>query len=593
MITTTELRDKYLAFFGSYRHAHIAPSSLLPENDPSALFISAGMAPLVPFLLGAAHPQGRRLTNIQRCLRTGDIDEVGDAWHLTFFEMLGNWSLGDYGKVESINYSWEFLTSPSWLGIDSARLAVSVFAGDRDAPRDEISASVWRSLGVPQERVHFLPKAQNWWGPVGTTGPCGPDTEIFFDTGLSQSAHSTPECGPACTCGRWVEIWNNVFMEYERKANGSLVRLGQPNVDTGMGLERTVAVLNGYTSVFETDLLASLVAQVVRVAPGSSVRTQRITADHLRAATFLALDGVLPSNKDQGYVLRRLLRKVMSGHTALRSPENLTTLVAQVVRTSSGAYPKLLTEESRISALVSAECEKFNRTFQKGYTRIQALLARGGSAASSGAQQINGQEAFDLYQTYGFPLDATVEIAQAAGVAVDRNAFAKNMQEHQRLSRAGAAEKFAGGLADHSQATVRLHTATHMLQAALRAVLGEHVLQKGSNITAQRLRFDFSHPSALAPAQLEEVQNLVNAKIQEDLPVVREVVTYQDGLARGAIGVLEARPDERVSIYGIPGFSLEFCGGPHVEQTREVGIFTITKQEAVAAGVRRIKAILR
>jgi len=583
MISTLELREKYLNFFEGKGHAVIPSAPLVPEGDPTALFISAGMHPLVPYLLGEAHPKGKRLVNYQRCFRTTDIDEVGDPWHLTFFEMLGNWSLGDYWKQDSIKYSWEFLVDKKWLGLNPNKLAVSVFAGDDDAPRDLESSEAWRSRGVPKEKIYYLPKDNNWWGPVGPTGPCGPDTEIFYDTGVSFSEHSVPGCGPACSCGRWVEIWNNVFMEYEKHPDGTFTKLHQQNVDTGMGLERTTAVLNGFESNFEIDTIKPLVAEIKVKVPELDERGTRIAADHIRAATMIIMDGVEPSNKDRGYLLRRLLRKVMSQHPQLREAEVLSDVVGEVGSIFKNIYPKAESDQARIKAVVNAELEKFNLTFIRGERHFRALAEKG---------TITGKESFDLYSSFGFPIDATKELARTSGATVDLEEFEQEFKKHQEVSRAGSDQKFKGGLADQSEATTKLHTATHMLQAALRITLGEHVLQKGSNITPERLRFDFSHPDKLTPDQLQAVEDLVNEKIKEDLPVEKEVVDYAEGVKRGAIGVLEGKPGDQVSIYSIPEFSLEFCGGPHVTHTGALGHFKVIREEAVSAGVRRIKAVV-
>lgn len=582
-MTTKELREKYLKFFEGKGHAVIPSASLVPENDPTALFTSAGMHPLVSYLLGEPHPKGKRLVNYQRCFRTTDIDEVGDPWHLTFFEMLGNWSLGDYWKEESIKYSWEFLVDKKWLGLDPNKIAVTVFAGDEDAPKDLASFEAWKQRGIPESRIYFLPKENNWWGPVGPTGPTGPDTEIFYDSGKSYGEHTVSGCGPACACGRWVEVWNNVFMEYEKHPDGSYSKLNQQNVDTGMGLERTVAVLNGFDSNFEVDTVKPLISAVKTKLPGLDERGQRIAADHLRAAVLIIMDGVAPSNKDRGYLLRRLLRKVMSQSPLLREKSVLIDLVGEVVTVFKEIYPKVSVEKERIAGIVSAEAEKFNQTFLRGERHFRSLAEKG---------EITGREAFDLYSSFGFPIDATKELARSAGAKVDLVGFEKEFARHQEISRAGAEQKFKGGLADQSVESTKLHTATHMLQSALRAVLGEHVLQKGSNITPERLRFDFSHPDKVTSDQITAVEDMVNEKIKEDLPVVKEVVPYEEGIKRGAIGVLEGKPGDHVSIYSIPGFSLEFCGGPHVTHTGELGKFKISKEEAVSAGVRRIKAVL-
>lgn len=583
MFTTKELRSKYIKFFEGKGHQFIPSASLVPENDPTALFVSAGMHPLVPYLLGEPHPKGKRLVNYQRCFRTTDIDEVGDPWHLTFFEMLGNWSLGDYWKEESIRYSWEFLTSKAWLGLNPNKLAVSVFAGDSDAPKDMVSFEAWKQRGLPESRIYFLPKANNWWGPVGPTGPCGPDTEIFYDTGKSWGEHSVSGCGPACLCGRWVEIWNNVFMEYEKHPDGSFTKLTQQNVDTGMGLERTTAVLNGYESNFEIDTIHPLISEVKLKVPDLDDRGQRIAADHLRAAAFIIMDGVEPGNKDRSYMLRRLLRRVMSQSPKLREKEVLADLTREVAEIFKDTYPKIQGEKDRITTVIQTEAGKFNQTFSRGEERFHLLAGKG---------KISGKEAFDLYSSYGFPIDATKELARKSLAEVDMIGFEEEFKRHQEVSRSGAGQKFKGGLSDSSASSTKLHTATHMLQAALRKVLGEHVLQKGSNITPERLRFDFSHPDKMTPDQITAAEDLVNAKIKEDLPVTKEVVSYEEGVKRGAIGVLDGKPGDEVSIYSIPGFSLEFCGGPHASRTGELGKFKIIKEEAVSAGVRRIKAVV-
>lgn len=584
MITTQELRGKYIKFFEGKGHQLIPSAPLVPENDPTALFISAGMHPLVPYLLGEPHPKGKNLVNYQRCFRTTDIDEVGDPWHLTFFEMLGNWSLGGYWKQESITYSWEFLTSKAWLGLSPSKIAVSVFAGDNDAPKDMVSFEAWKQRGVPESRIFFLPKENNWWGPIGSTGPCGPDTEIFYDTGKSWTKHSVSGCGPACLCGRWVEIWNNVFMEYEKHPDGTYTKLAQQNVDTGMGLERTTAVLNGYQSNFEVDSLLPLLKAIQKIVPDLDERGQRVAVDHLRAATLIIMDGVEPSNKDRGYMLRRLLRRVMSQSPQLRDGAVLSKLVGEVVQIFKDVYPQVVADQDRITQVILTEAGKFNQTFSRGEELFRSLAAKG---------HLTGKEAFDLYSSFGFPIDATKELARQAGATIDLESFENQFQSHREISRAGSQQKFQGGLSDQSEASTRLHTATHMLQSALRIVLGEHVLQKGSNITPERLRFDFSHPDKMTPDQLTAAEDLVNQKIKEDLPVEKEVVSYEEGVRRGAIGVLDGKPGDQVSIYSIPGFSLEFCGGPHVTRTGELGSFKILKEEAVSSGVRRIKAVVK
>jgi len=582
MITTNELRDKYLQFFQQKGHAVVPGASLVPENDATVLFTTAGMQQFVPYFLGEPHPQGKRLVDYQRVLRTNDIEEVGDNRHLTFFEMLGNWSLGEYWKEDSIKLSWEFLTDPQWLGLDPSKLSVTVFAGNDSAPSDNESAEVWRSIGLPDEKIYFL--EDNWWpSDTSTVGPCGPDTEIFYDTGHSQGEHTVPGCGPACDCGRWIEIWNNVFIEFERHPDGSLTKLSQQSVDTGMSLERISAVLSGYDNVFEIDILAPLLAEVGQHVPELDLRQRRITTDHLRAVTFMAMDGVVPSNKDRGYIMRRLLRRVMTLSPKLRQGQVLQALVDEVIKNYEIIYPALRLRETTIYEVVLAEKDKFQATYSRGEKRFEEFAERG---------PLSGRDAFDLYASFGFPIDATIELAKKVGVEVDLAGFDEEFKKHQEISRAGSEQKFKGGLADHSDSVVQLHTATHLLQAALREVLGTHVAQKGSNITPERLRFDFSHPAAPTKDQLTMVEDLVNEKILEDLSVQKETITFAEGQKRGAIGVLQAQPSDQVTLYTIPGFSLEFCGGPHVTHTGQLGHFKITKEEAVSSGVRRIKAIL-
>ena len=583
MLTTNELRDKYLEFFKSKDHQVIPSAPLVPENDPTVLFTTAGMHPLIPYLLGSPHPAGKMLVDYQRCLRTVDIAEVGDSWHLTFFEMLGNWSLGSYWKEESIRYSWEFLVDKKWLGLSLSKLAVTCFAGDEETPRDLESAEFWRQRGLPKDRIYFFGRADNWWGPAGETGPCGPDTEIFYDTEKSTGPHSKVGCGPLCKCGRWVEVWNNVFMEYEKHADGSYGKLAQRNVDTGMGLERTVAILNGKNSVYETELFAPLLEEISIRVPELDERGSRIVADHVRAVCFMAMDGVTPSNKERGYIMRRLLRRLMSLSAKLRQGSVLQALIDDVIKEYEIVYPNLRANETTIYEVILAEKDRFLETYNRGEKRFLELSEKG---------SLSGREAFDLYASFGFPLDATKELALKAGVVVDFSEFDKEFKKHQDISRMGADHKFKGGLADHSAATTKLHTATHLLQGALRAVLGEHILQKGSNITAERLRFDFNHPDKITPDQLTAVSDMVNEKIKEDLPIEKETLEWTVGRQRGAIGVFNGKSGDMVTIYTIPGFSIEFCGGPHVTHTGELGHFKIIKEEAVSAGVRRIKAVL-
>jgi alanyl-tRNA synthetase len=589
-MTAKELRKAYIDFFVSKGHSKIGSAPLVPENDPTVLFTTAGMHPLVPFLLGEKHPSGTRLVNCQKCIRTGDIDEVGDTTHLTFFEMLGNWSLGDYFKEEAIRFSHEFLTSV--LEIPVAKIWVSCFAGDDDAPRDDEAADVWRALGIPDERIVFLGKKHNWWGPAGQTGPCGPDTEMFIELDQPDCG---PDCGLTCNCGKYVEIWNDVFMQYNKTPEGRYVPLEQKNVDTGMGVERVAAILQGYKSCYETELFAGIFAKITELTGIESPiteRSARIVAEHIRAATFLIADGVSPGNVDQGYVLRRLIRRAIREARKLGRTEPFTAeLAAVVVRDYSDVYPELETQAETIAAEFAQEEEQFAGTLERGTREFNKLV----DAIPEHVQRkvISGRKAFFLYETYGFPLELTVEMARERGFEVDEDGFRNAYEKHQAQSRAGAEKKFKGGLADQSEKTTALHTATHLLQAALRQVLGDHVKQAGSNINADRLRFDFTHPEKVTREQLDEVEAIVNDVIQRELPISNEEMTVEQARENGAIGLFEDRYGERVKVYRIGDFSAEICGGPHAGNTRELGQFKIKKEESSSRGVRRIKAVLK
>jgi alanyl-tRNA synthetase len=580
-MTSDQIKESFLKFFEKHGHAIIEGASLVPENDPTVLFTTAGMHPLVPYLLGEPHPMGRRLANVQRCVRTDDIDEVGDTSHLTFFEMLGNWSLGDYFKEEAIRLSYEYLTE--WLHLDPNRLWVSVFAGDEDAPRDEEAASIWRSLGIPQERICYFGKKQNWWGPAGQTGPCGPDTEMFIDTGKPPCS---PSCDPSCSCGKYIELWNDVFMEYNKTAAGTYEPLKQRNVDTGFGLERGAMLLQGKDSVFETDLFQPIMEAISRFAKGDDIVSHRIVADHLRAVTFLIADGVPPSNVERGYVVRRLIRRAIRHGRRLGITQPFVASVAEaVIGRYKGDYPHLERERDRILEELRGEEAKFGRTLERGLREFERVVAE-----SDG--RISGEDAFHLYDTFGFPIELTIELAAEKGLLVDREGYEEHFRRHQELSRAGAEQKFKGGLADYSEETTKLHTATHLLHQALRDVLGPHVQQKGSNITPERLRFDFSHPQKMTPEEIAAVERIVNEKIQANLPVTMEITTVEDAKARGALALFTDRYGEQVKLYKIGDYSLEVCGGPHVEYTGQLGRFRIVKEEASGAGVRRIRAVL-
>ena len=591
-LTSAELRRMYLDFFKSKGHAIIPSASLIPENDPTVLFTTAGMHPLVPYLLGEKHPEGKRLANVQKCVRTGDIDEVGDASHCTFFEMLGNWSLGDYFKEEAIAYSFEFLTSPKWLGIEKDRLYFTCFAGDEDAPKDTESAQYWMSHGVDESHIFFLGKKHNWWGPAGMTGPCGPDTEMFIDTGRPACG---PDCSPACSCGKYLEIWNDVFMQYNKTADGKFEPLAQKNVDTGMGLDRTICILQGKESVYDTDVFTGVLARIAELSgkgygdDPDTTRAFRIIADHVRCATFILGDekGVTPSNVDQGYVLRRLIRRAVRYALRLGIPEQSLQHVAKVVIGQyCEVYPELKRNESRIITELNLEEERFSRTIRQGLREFEKLQSR------LTGKIIDGASAFRLYDTFGFPIEFTLELAHENGLEVDTRGFEEAFKKHQEVSGAGAEQRFKGGLADTTEATARLHTATHLLHAALRKVLGDEVAQRGSNITAERLRFDFSFPRKMEEHEIREVERLVNEAIEAGVIVVCEEMSVEEAKEQGAIGLFESKYGNVVKVYSVPGYSKEICGGPHASNTAELGRFEIQKEQSSSAGVRRIKAVL-
>ena len=587
----SEIRRRYIEFFKNRNHAEIKSAPLIPENDPTCLFTTAGMHPLVPYLLGAKHPSGTRLTDYQKCIRTGDIDEVGDPVHLTFFEMLGNWSLGDYFKKEMIGFSFEFLTEKENLNIPADMLAVTVFAGDEDCPFDEEAYNEWRSHGIPAARIAKLGKKDNWWGPAGTTGPCGPDTEMFYWTG-PLPAPETFDPGDK----RWVEIWNDVFMQYNKTADGKFEPLAQKNVDTGMGLERVTAILQGKASCYETEIFAPIFAKLDEIrgidAP-AAVRTssERIIADHLRAATFILGDGITPGKVDQPYVLRRLIRRAIREGRKLGINDAFTSKIADAVIEEFGdVYPELRDRAAVIREELDREEKQFAVTLEKGTHEFQKLIDR--VPAHIEKKIISGKNAFNLYETYGFPIELTIEMAQEKGFQVDRAGYDAAFAKHQEMSRAGAEQKFKGGLADSSEATAALHSATHLLQAALRKVLGTHVEQRGSNITAERLRFDFSHEDKMTPEQLKQVEDLVNDAISRDLPIVCEEMDVETAKNSGAMGLFENKYDAKVKVYTMGDVSKEICGGPHASRTGGLGRFKIKKEESSSRGVRRIKAVL-
>ena len=575
-------------FFVEKGHKVIPSASLIPENDPTTLFISAGMHPLVPYLLGEPHPLGKRLASVQKCLRTVDIDEVGDTCHQTFFEMMGNWSLGDYWKETMIPWSFEFLTQV--LNIPAEKLSVTVFAGDEDAPRDDETAALWEKVGIPKERIYFLGKADNWWGPAGKTGPCGPDSEMYYDTGKEACG---PDCRPGCGCGKYLEFWNDVFLQYNCTAEGRFEPLEQRNIDTGVGVERMLMVLNNEYDAYRIDVLWPIIQRIEKISGKSyeseeNKKPMRVVADHLRAAVFVIADGVVPANVEQGYVLRRLIRRAVRFGKMLGIEKPFTTEVAEsVMEILADVYPEIVADKAKTFSELTQEEERFSRTLARGikeFEKIVGGLPRG--------EELAGKVAFFLYETFGFPIELTREMAAEKGILVNEAEFDRAQAEHQKKSRVGAEKKFAGGLADQSEIVVKYHTATHLLHAALRQVLGESVHQVGSNITAERLRFDFTYPQKLTQEQIKAVEDLVNEKIKADLPVTMETMGLEEAKEKGALAFFEQKYAEKIKVYRIGDFSQEVCGGPHVKTTGELGRFEIFKQESSGAGKRRIYAIL-
>ena len=606
-MTANELRSKYIEFFKSKNHAEISGQSLIPENDPSVLFTMAGMHPLVPYLLGQPHPAGTRLTDYQKCIRTGDIDEVGDPSHLTCFEMLGNWSLGDYFKKESISFSYEFLTSPKWLNLDPKKLSVTVFAGDESAPRDEEAAGYWKENGMPEDKIAYLPASDNWWA-AGPTGPCGPDTEIFYWVG-----EGLPPAGSnkGTDSANWMEIWNNVFMQYDRQPDGTLNKLPKQNVDTGMGLERTNCILQGKTSVYLTEVFQPIIAEIEKlVSTGSTAapytygsdeekdKSVRIIADHARASVFILGDqrGVTPSNLGAGYVLRRLIRRAVRHGMKLGIDKAfLAEVAAPVIENFKGAYPELEQNSEKIRSELTAEENKFREALKNGEAEFQKLLP---NLMKNPKKEISGKVAFRLYDTFGFPVELTQELASEHGFTVDLAGFAEAEKKHKEASKSLEAGKAKGGLAEQSDTTTKYHTATHLLQQALVNVLGDKVAQKGSNINNERMRFDFTFDRPMTADEIKQVEDIVNEKIKEDLPVTMEVLTLEEAKASGARALFSNKYGESVKVYTIgrdvknDWFSKEVCGGPHVQHTAQIGDFKITKEQSSSAGVRRIRAVI-
>ena len=579
-----EIRNKYLNFFKNHGHSVIPSAPLIPENDPSVLFTTAGMQPLVPYLLGEKHPEGKRLTDYQKCVRTNDIEEVGDNRHLTYFEMLGNWSLGDYFKEEAVSMSFEFLTKE--LGIPVDKISVTCFAGDEDAPRDEVTAECWRKAGIPDERIYFYGKDDNWW-IAGEEGPCGPDTEMFYDTGKEPCSK---DCQPSCDCGKYVEIWNNVFMEYYKSKDGTYSKLKQQNVDTGMGLERITFLLQGKTTPFDTEIFEPIMEKLESLQKIDDIKSRRIIAEHLRSSMMIISDGGRPSNIDRGYILRRLIRRMTRHLNKLQiSLDELGCLIDLDIEILKEMYPDLDKNKEIIKQVILEEKDKFVKTLSHGEREFEKAIQK---LKQENKDIVDGQTIFKLYETYGFPPEITADLAEEQGFKIDMTEFDKLFKEHQDKSRMGSEQKFKGGLADQNEQTIKYHTATHLLHKALQIVLGEHAKQKGSNITTERLRFDFSHPEKMTKEQLKEVEDIVNDQIKRDLPVTCEEMTVEEAKNSGATGLFENKYGDKVKVYTIGDFSKEICGGPHVKHTGELGKFKILKEESSSAGVRRIKAIL-
>jgi len=577
-----QLIKKYLSFFHSKSHVIIPSASLIPANDPSVLFNTAGMQPLVPYLSGQPHPLGKRLVNVQKCLRTVDFENIGDNTHHTFFQMLGNWSLGDYFKKEAILWSFEFLTDKKQLHLPLNYLAITVYQGDKDVPKDEESAQVWRTVGIPDERIAYLGK-DNFW-IAGESGPCGPSSEMFYWTGTEEPPKRFDPLD-----NRWVEIWNDVFMTYFKDKNGKITPLKQKNVDTGMGLERTLAVLTGKESAYETDLFQPIIKKIEELSGhkySSAQKEMRIIADHIRAAVFILGDDntVVPSNVDRGYILRRLIRRAIRYGKLIGIQKPFTVEIAHViVNEYVDLYPELKENKERIFSELKKEEEKFSQTLDNGMKEFEKISAQG---------NISGKDAFLLFQSYGFPLEMTQELADEKKIKVDAQGFQQEFTKHQELSRVGAEQKFKGGLADNSPRVIKMHTATHLLNEALRKVLSKDIHQRGSNITPERLRFDFNFDRKLTPEEVKKVEDEVNKVITKDLKVIRKEMPYDEAVKLGAEAEFGVKYPEKVSVYFVGDYSKEFCGGPHVAHTKEIGHFKILKEESCAAGVRRIKAVV-
>lgn len=579
-----EIRNKYLNFFKRHGHSVIPSAPLIPENDPSVLFTTAGMQPLVPYLLGEKHPEGTRLTDFQKCVRTNDINEVGDNRHLTYFEMLGNWSLGDYFKEESVAMSYEFLTKE--LGIPSEKISVTCFAGDEDCPKDTVTAECWKKAGIPEERIYFFGKDDNWW-IAGEEGPCGPDTEMFYDTGKEKCSE---KCNPSCGCGKYVEIWNNVFMEYLKTSDGKYQKLKQQNVDTGLGLERMAMLLQGKKTPFEIEIFKPVMDKLEELEKVDDIASRRIVAEHLRSSMMIILDGGIPSNVDRGYILRRLIRRMTRRLRKLQIDTNqISTLIDISIDAQKELYPELETNKERIKAVIIEEINKFEKTLERGEREFNKIVNK---LKTENKDTISGQDLFTLYETYGFPPEVTQDLAEEQGIKIDNTEFDRLFKEHQEKSRMGSEQKFKGGLSGNGEKETKYHTATHLLNAALKQVIGKEVHQKGSNITPERMRFDFSCDHKLTDEEKKQVEDLVNKWINEDLPVTIEEMSKEDAIKSGAECMFIEKYPDIVTVYSIGDVSKELCGGPHVKNTKVLGTFKIKKEEACSAGVRRIKAIL-
>ena len=579
-----EIRNKYLNFFKEHGHKVIPSAPLIPENDPSVLFTTAGMQPLVPYLLGEKHPEGKRLTDYQKCLRTNDIDEVGDNRHLTYFEMLGNWSLGDYFKEEAIAMSFEFLTKE--LGIPVEKLSVTCFAGDKDCPRDTVTAECWKKAGIPEDRIYFFGKDDNWW-IAGEEGPCGSDTEMFYDTGKPKCSDG---CDPSCGCGKYVEIWNNVFMEYYKDKDGKYTKLKQHNVDTGLGLERMTMLLQGKETPFDTELFAPVMNKLQKLAVVDDIASRRIVAEHLRASMMIILDGGLPSNVDRGYILRRLIRRMTRHLRKLQiNLDALPELIELNIETLKEMYPELVKNKEKIVSVIIEEKNKFEKTLERGEKEFNKIAKK---LEEQGKDTLLGKDIFNLYETYGFPPEVTADLARERNLKIDNKEFEQLFKEHQEKSRMGSEQKFKGGLSGNGEMETKYHTATHLLNAALKVVFGKDVHQKGSNITPERMRFDFSCDHKLTDEEKQKVEELVNKWIQEEIPVKVEEMKKDEAIKSGAECMFIEKYPDIVTVYSIGDVSKELCGGPHVKNTKELGKFKIKKEEASSAGVRRIKAVL-